>query len=418
MRRALGLTLLLGACALPPPPLSYDDRGVEELEPIQHERIEPGVMRVRLAAFESVQRLTLRKDDGSELVLRREGNQVRSSSGELKPDFQVRAETERAVLQLRDRDYYGEIHVAAHPAGGLYVENRVDLEDYIAGVVPAELVLWSAKESEIEAQAIAARTYALRSLAKRRLGQAAFLWDDTRDQVYLGRFRSGDSRGARRVAQRLNTALERSRGLVLRDSDGEYYDVRFHASCGGMTTSPAEAFPLESVWHHAPVACEPCRVIGAEEALWPAEDERRRLVHWRFTAPPAELSRLAVESGLNGPLRSFAAPQLDRDQRWQSVELRSSSHRVRISLEDLRRILGAGELKSGRLIKVWPPVGQAIAGGVYFEGLGRGHGAGLCQVGSHAYAEQGWTAERILHHYLPGSRITPLGRDFLAASRP
>ncbi len=407
MRRALCL-LFVGACALPPAPLVHDQR----IEPLRLEREqaprEEGLLRVRLSAQEGVSQLAVFGTEDGVVEVRPSGRMLRTSAGELVESLTLHAATDKAGLEIDERLYPGKLRVGVHPTGGLYVENLVDLEDYIAGVVPAELVLWSARESEIEAQAIAARTYALRSLAKRRLGGQAFLWDDTRDQVYLGSFRAEDSAGARRVAARLERALESSRGRVLQNSEGELYDVRFHASCGGYATSPAEAFPFESVWHHAPVRCEPCARIGAEEAAWTPGDGRRRQVHWSYTVPGGDLAELGTSVGLAGTPHSFAMPQLDRHQRWQSVELRSRGSAVRISVEELRRNLGAAELKSGRIIKVWPALGQPIEGGVFFEGLGRGHGAGLCQVGSHAHAEAGWDAERILKHYLPGSSITSL----------
>ena len=41
-----------------------------------------------------------------------------------------------------------------------------------------------------------------------------------------------------------------------------------------------------------------------------------------------------------------------------------------------------------------------------FYGKGWGHGVGLSQWGCQAMAQQGWTAERILTHYYPGTNIT------------
>ena len=40
-----------------------------------------------------------------------------------------------------------------------------------------------------------------------------------------------------------------------------------------------------------------------------------------------------------------------------------------------------------------------------FYGRGWGHGVGMCQWGAMAMAEQGWTAEKILTHYYPGTVI-------------
>ncbi|MFZ9463387.1 MAG: hypothetical protein ACO262_07240, partial [Vulcanococcus sp.] len=44
-----------------------------------------------------------------------------------------------------------------------------------------------------------------------------------------------------------------------------------------------------------------------------------------------------------------------------------------------------------------------------FEGGGFGHGAGLSQAGAIDLAGRGWSLERILSHYYPGTRLVPLG---------
>jgi stage II sporulation protein D len=44
-------------------------------------------------------------------------------------------------------------------------------------------------------------------------------------------------------------------------------------------------------------------------------------------------------------------------------------------------------------------------GAFVFRGRGWGHGVGLSQWGAMAMAEQGWTAERILGHYYPGTSV-------------
>jgi stage II sporulation protein D len=295
------------------------------------------------------------------------------------------------------------------------VHNLVELEDYIAGVVPSELVLWSAEEEEIAAQAIAARTYALRSMVERSRGTpSAFLWDDTRDQVYIGVFQSGNSSAARRVHERYLRGLDRGRSRVVVDEHGQLYDVRFHASCGGVTCSPAEAFPRESVLHHAPVPCEPCRSLGEEERTWAVSDARRRQVHWTWTADASSLAQLAAKTGIGGRTIALGSPHKDQNERWQSLELQGDSSRARISIEMLRRELDPALLKSGLILRTWPAAGTEITSGVFFEGLGRGHGAGLCQIGSHAFASRGWSARQILAHYLPGARLASIADNATA----
>lgn len=414
------MLLLAGACVMAPvDPLEQDPGGghVKEATSLVQANpprartvaLAPGQLRVRLAGQEGVQSLVLRGAELGELRYTREGDQIRCSNGVTSTSFRVGSRSTSAGIQVGARRYHGELVIGLHEHEGLRVLNHVDLEDYVAGVIPSELVLWSAEQAEIEAQAIAARTYALRSMESRsQAALGAFLWDDTRDQVYLGIFQSETSPAAQRVFERYQRGLRASRKKIATSQDGTLYDVRFHASCGGMTCSPADAFPRESDLQHAPVPCEPCVRIGSLERALPIEDKSRRRVHWRWTADAASLEQLARALGLGDRLIRMDSPTIDRNARWQSVELHGDRAQQRISIEILRRELDPALLKSGRLLKTWPATGQVITGGVYFEGLGRGHGAGLCQVGSHEYARLGWSARQILQHYFPGVRLATI----------
>ena len=79
----------------------------------------------------------------------------------------------------RQRAYRGALHVA--PDGtGLRVVNRVDVERYLRGMGEVRDPSWPA--ASLRAQAIAARTYAMRATSS-----GGELCDTTRCQVYLGR---------------------------------------------------------------------------------------------------------------------------------------------------------------------------------------------------------------------------------------
>src|ERR671938_178043 len=71
--------------------------------------------------------------------------------------------------------------LAARVAGRLRVINDVPVDAYLWGVVPSEMPKDWAPEA-LEAQAVAARSYALNHLR----GGVFDLFPDTRDQVYLG----------------------------------------------------------------------------------------------------------------------------------------------------------------------------------------------------------------------------------------
>ncbi len=72
-----------------------------------------------------------------------------------------------APVRFNDRPYRGQIEVFANPRGALTVVNVLGLEDYVKGVVPNELSPGGFPSLEAQkAQAIAARTYALRNLGQ------------------------------------------------------------------------------------------------------------------------------------------------------------------------------------------------------------------------------------------------------------
>jgi stage II sporulation protein D len=99
--------------------------------------------------------------------------------------------------------------------------NVVRLEDYLRGVVPAEMPAGWATEA-LRAQAIAARTYAITTSAG---GEDFDQYADTRSQVYLGR------RGEQPQTDR---AIRATRGQVV-TYDGRPAITYFHSTSGGRT---------------------------------------------------------------------------------------------------------------------------------------------------------------------------------------
>lgn len=354
---------------------------------------------VRLARHEGEHGVQVDGLVGGARWLEFERGEVRSSDGTRRARFEFEPASRAAGLVVDDRLYSGRVVVEAHPSGGLRVTNLVPLEDYVEGVVAAELVLWSAEPAELEAQAIAARTYALASLE--REGHERFLWDDTRDQAYRGRFRPAND-GERRVAERLSRAVAATRGRVL-TRHGDWYDARFHASCGGHTATLGDVFPAESLIFDGDVPCDPCREIGRAELASGATSGR---VAWAASFPNDEVDRLARELRVGNRLVSMQVARTDAHGRWLTLECTGDLGRRNVGWNEVRRRLGAGVLKGGMIVDVSPRANEPVTSGARFVGVGRGHGVGLCQIGAHELASQGWSSERILAHYYPLATIT------------
>jgi stage II sporulation protein D len=71
------------------------------------------------------------------------------------------SDEKNAPVRFNEKPYRGKIEVFANTHGSVTVVNVIGLEDYVRGVVPNELS-YPALEA-LKAQAIAARTYAVKN---------------------------------------------------------------------------------------------------------------------------------------------------------------------------------------------------------------------------------------------------------------
>jgi SpoIID/LytB domain protein len=121
--------------------------------------------------------------------------------------------------------YRGQIQVDVVD-GKLRAINTVGLEQYLYGVVPAEMPsTWSSEA--LKAQAVAARSYAM---ATRQLGAPYDVFNDTRSQMYLGLSHEDPATSA---------AVDATKGQVLYFG-GKVATTYFSSTSGGVTESAAD----------------------------------------------------------------------------------------------------------------------------------------------------------------------------------
>ncbi len=336
---------------------------------------------LRLAAHEGARELSISGAAAGDLSFRREGRRIRCSNGASRSYFTLHPRDRS--LTLGDRSYPGAVKVSLRPEGGLRAEVQLDLEAYVRGVVAGELLLLRALPAELEAQAVAARTYAVSRWRERsRAGRAPFLWDDTRDQVYLPP-RPAQSSALREAHSRLDAAITATSGEVL-IYKSELFDSRYHAACGGETA------PLSAVPGSASAPCAACKGAPAE-------------LEWSFTATQDELSQVARALGLGDRLVIVEPGHSLLRGRWSDVHLIGKAGSKTVPVGRLRALLGAERFASNLILRTWPHPGSPIASGLRIDGRGRGHGVGMCQEGAHELAERGRSKTQILAHYYPGT---------------
>lgn len=355
-----------------------------------------GLIAVRLSPLESRETLEVKGTTKGTCVLVRRGDKISENGGN--PVDEVQLAARGAPFEIAERRYRGGLRVRARRDGpGLEVTNLVDLEDYIAGVVAREVVLWTYDVEALRAQAIASRSYAVAALDERGRKRAdPYLFSDVRDQAYEGVFVPRNAR-ERELVLKLARALESTRGVVLLEGE-RVVDARFHASCGGATADARVVFPEANFECLRSVSCPAC------SGILPGSADTPSAAPWKWTAPREKLDEIARAWKLGTTLQRLRASKTDASGRWLEVEVEGDAATVRESFERWRRALGADKLLSSRITRMWPPAGELITGGLAFEGRGRGHGVGLCQEAARACARAGWTAERILAHYYPGAR--------------
>ena len=154
-------------------------------------------------------------------------------------------EAESGLIKFQGTAYRGWLE--AYPLNGkIQVINVVDLEDYLRGVVPKELLGTEAELEAVKAQAVLARTYALAAMAKRDPKSNWDLRDDTGHQVYGGA-------GAEHPVS--DEAVRQTSDLVLTYEGRLCAAVLYHSTCGGHTESNANVYGTAAVPYLHGVSC-------------------------------------------------------------------------------------------------------------------------------------------------------------------
>lgn len=144
----------------------------------------------------------------------------------------IRSNQQDGLVYVKRKWYKGNLSVS-RKRKGLTVINEIDVENYIKGVVPAEMPpSWNIEAHK--AQAIAARSYALANQGK-QFKHGYDLKDSDEDQVYHGV--SGETK-------RTNDAVDATRGQVLVHKD-KIISAYYHASSGGYTRSAKDVWKMD-----------------------------------------------------------------------------------------------------------------------------------------------------------------------------
>lgn len=259
----------------------------------------------------------------------------------------------------------------AEPKVKLFLHEKKDviqlsLEDYIIGTVAAEMPA-SFEMEALKAQAVCARTYALKKLIdKHPYPQGADLSDDINSCQAFRNLGSDNGGLSQQNLARVKRAVEATRGEIML-YDSKPIDALYHSCCGGKTDSgwgAANQFPYLRA-----VKCNDCRESKhfCESSLFANKqinslvgDQGDKLEIKILAYSPAGR---AYQLSINGKSISAASlrQQLNLPSQWMTFHINKKQTEI------ITR--------------------------------GYGHGVGLCQYGANGMAKQGKSYQQILEKY-------------------
>ncbi len=284
-------------------------------------------------------------------------------------DIRISTRSDKGII-VNKKKYRGEVEVL-RKGGKLLVINVLDIESYLRGVVPSEM-LPSWDQDALKAQAVCSRSFALYNIIRNRENDYHI---SSTTQVY---------NGMEKEDPRTDKAIRATRGEVL------YYKGKlllsyFHTCCGGHTEYAG------NVWEAGfrfprPVRCSFCKNSPYYE--------------WEVEISAKSLEKKLSKDGVKGmkTIRPYRKSRFG--DRITQLVIRCKDGKKKMKINRFRLLVGPDVVKSGLFT-----VREKKEDVFEFKGRGWGHGVGLCQWGAKDMADVGYSYESILKYYFPGSRL-------------
>lgn len=305
-------------------------------------------------------------------------------------------------LTVGGRRYRGELLVTSH-ADSLVVVNRVPLEEYLLSVVAMEMgnrpmTDWAANE----AQAVAARSYAVRRMSNE--DRPFDVYSTVSDQAYGGV--DVENPGA-------TAAVNTTRGLVLLYR-GQVADAVYSSTCGGSTAEITEVWYRRSPVPYLQRVSD--RIPNSERFYCDIAPRYRWTTTLTASQLDATLARYMaayakVPAGGPGKARTLEVRERTPSGRVHTLDIRTEQGTFAIRANDIRFVVRSpgGEILNSTYFSVHPEYGTGNAlRQVTFRGQGYGHGVGMCQWGAIGRSRAGQTFRTILATYYPGTTVGPV----------
>lgn len=323
--------------------------------------------------------------------------------------------------QQKTRRYGGSLKLQPNSYGTYTLVNDVPLETYLRGVVPHEIGP-NAPKNAAKAQTIIARTYALRNLRRFKADDYE-LCASTHCQVYYG---------LSETSPKADQAIAATKGLVL-TYNNELVDALYSSTTGGVTASFSDAWNGEERPYLKAVIDSPKNVWDLSQKSLADEQAFRNFISLKqgFNESGRHVFRWNRQASLDS-LTKDLKKYLERRKHpladlktIKSMTVTERSDSGRILTMNVQTDQGTIELHKNEVRSAFGPPRSTLfyldpiynsqnqLSGYAFVGGGFGHGVGLSQFGSYNLANLGWSPEKILAFYYPGTKIIPLDNSIV-----
>ena len=276
-----------------------------------------------------------------------------------------------STVEIAGRVYRGGLLLKAI-SGGVSAVNVVDLEDYLRGVVPAEMPSSWPLEA-LKSQAVVARTY-----AAARINPASYydLCATDSCQVYGG---------VTREVPGSDAAVFATRAQVVSYA-GAAARTYFSSDSGGYTASSLEAWGSDLPYLQAR----------------PDPASQSPNSRWTLQLPLSRVAEIAGRYGVRvGALSSLNIVGVSPSGRATGIVLTGAGGSRTLSGADAGGFVRSLGAKSSR-------VNFSGSDPLIVSGAGAGHGVGLSQWGAAGLSRQGWNYLQIMGFYYAGASISSI----------
>lgn len=215
------------------------------------------------------------------------------------------------------------------------------------------------------------------------------------------------------VGDTVRKAVDQTWGLVL-TSEGKICDARFSKCCGGRMELFSTCWEDKDYPYLQPLPDTADCVEGGDvfcdtkdekilsQVLNDYDLETKDFYRWTTEYSRTDVSELVRRrSGIDfGTIRDLVPIERGPSGRLKRLKVVGDKKTMIIGKElIIRRWLSDSHLKSSAFEVHWD--GDHLT----LDGSGWGHGVGLCQIGAAVMAAKGYSFDRILLHYYPGSTL-------------